>query len=503
MDRLPNPCLDSNFQAPVYDFLDWNVTRVYLNASGEHPNTFDIAVRLRDIPNNYSLNCAGQHVIRNSGPYEQRYTACTPEGGFNDNSFRPIVSFELYEPILTLSTTPDGVGINSKVGLQQYWICTPPPASSSSSYSRVFKAAVRADIRLACPARNGSALGERIQCITTTPGSLRADYTPKYDASLTPPLMPWPFDPPPAEEGLHPAPPRDCTDLSLTHPNVIVEDGVLLELGPQGRGSSNMTGNSLQLTLTSRVTGVSHWCRWGSAWNHTQISGYQNLTLALRCTPPSEAPPDPFGSVFTMEFTPSTGRATIRHRWQCGNVGGTYSRRYSSHALYTMPLYCLGSSSCHANRHTVKGQLQEPAQYDPVDVPPPPGASKPGCTASSLAPQWVIRSFRYEERRNWRSQAANATPPPALTEWKYQQQATLSLDLLNKANDYAVSCRVLLQLDSNKNNWQRCFPDTGRAQYYVETYVRFHPTTAELSVNQTWFCSDTDQSQPYAPPPFF
>jgi hypothetical protein len=488
------------------------VTRVYLNASGEHPNTFYIAVRLRDSANNYSMNCAGEHVIRNSGPYEQRYTPCAPEGGFNDNSFRPIVSFELYEPTLTLSAIPERVGgISSKVGLQQYWICTPPPASSSSSsssssYIRVFKATVRTDISLTCPARKeGSAPGERIQCITSTPGSLRADYTSKYDAGLTPPLTPWPFDPPPAEKGLHPTPPRDCTDLSLTHPNVIVEDGVLLQLGPQGRAGSNTTGHSLQLTLTSRVTGASHSCRWGSAWNHTQIVGYQNLTLALRCTPPSEAPPDPFDSVFTMEFTPSTGRATISHRWQCGNVEGTYSRRYSTHALYAMPLYCLAAtdnttSTCHANRHTAKGQLQDPAQYDPVDVPPPPGASKPGCTASSLAPQWVIRSFRYEDRRNWRSQAVNATSPSTLTEWKYNPRITLSLDLLNKANDYAVSCRLPLPFDdSDTNKWQRCFPDTGRAQYYVETYIRFNPATAELNVNQTWFCSDTDQFQPYVP----
>jgi len=74
-----------------------------------------------DSANNHTMNCDGQHLIRNSGPCEQRYTPCAPEGGFNDNSFRPIVSFELYEPTLTSSTTPDWVGpegINSKVGLQ-------------------------------------------------------------------------------------------------------------------------------------------------------------------------------------------------------------------------------------------------------------------------------------------------------------------------------------------------------------------------------------------------
>ncbi|KAK1751131.1 hypothetical protein QBC47DRAFT_464326 [Echria macrotheca] len=496
-EHLPNPCLDSTFQTPVYDFLDWNVTRVYLNASGEYPNTFHIAVRLRDSANNYSMNCAGDHMIRNTGPFEQRYTPCAPEGGFNDNSFQPLVSFELYEPILQESSIPNWAGqdLNSKIGLQQYWICTSP--ADPSSYPRVFKATVRDDIRLACPARNGSATGERIQCNTKTPGSLRADYTPKYDASLTPVLIPSPFDPPPAEEGLHPAPPRDCTDLSLTHPDVIVEDGVLLQIGPQGRSGTNMTGHSLQLNLTSRVTGVSHSCRWGEAWNQTEISGDRNLTLVLRCTPPPAAPPDPFGSVFSMTFAPSTGSATIRHWWQCGDMGGTYSRRYGTYALYTMPLYCLDgeSQTCHANRHTVKGQLQEPAQYDPVDVPPPPGASKAGCTASSLAPQWVVRSFRYEERRRYRSEAANTTVTPP-TEWKYKYKPgiTISLDLLNKANDYAVSCSLVVP--ENTTSWQRCFPDTGRAQYYIETYVRFDPATAQLSVNQTWFCSDTDPSQP-------
>ncbi|KAK3339805.1 hypothetical protein B0T25DRAFT_636249 [Lasiosphaeria hispida] len=492
--HLPNPCLDSDFQTPVYDFIDWNVTRVYLNASNEYPNTFHIAVMLRDSANNYSLKCTGEHVIKNGGPYEQRYTHCAPEGGFHDGSFQPIVSFGLYEPILTQSTEPGSVGrINSNVGLQQYWICTPP--ANSSSYSRVFKGTVRADIRLACPARNGSATGELIQCNTTTTGSLRADYTPKYNASETSPLVPWRFDPPPAEDGLHPAPPRDCTDLSFTHPDVIVENGAVFVIGPQGRGSS--MGHSLNLNLTSRVTGVSHSCCWGEAWNNTEV--YQT-SLVLRCAPLPNALPDPSVSTFRMEFTPLTSRAVIQHWWGCGDAKGTYSRRYRTYALYTMPLYCLDGdtklSTCRANRHTVKGQLQVPAQYDPVDVPPPPGASKAGCTAVSLAPQWVVRSFRYEERRNWRSQVANATAPP-VAEWNYKPQNTLSLDLLNKANDYAVSCRLdLSSADLANNTWQRCFPDTGRSQYFIETYVRFHPATAVLSVNQTWYCSDTDASQP-------
>ena len=73
----------------------------------------------------------------------------------------------------------------------------------------------------------------------------------------------------------------------------------------------------------------------------------------LRCTPPPG--PDPFDSAFTMEFTPSIGTATIEHQWQCGDVAGTYSRHYRTHAPYTMPLFCLDNSICYANRHTVKG----------------------------------------------------------------------------------------------------------------------------------------------------
>jgi hypothetical protein len=100
------------------------------------------------------------------------------------------------------------------------------------------------------------------------------------------------------------------------------------------------------------------------------MTSARNLTLALRCTPSPE--PDPFGSVFTMEFTPLTGGASIQHRWQYGDLEGTHSRRYRTHALYTMPLFCLNNST--------RASFRSPRSTTPSTCHRPPALASPACS---------------------------------------------------------------------------------------------------------------------------
>lgn len=161
------------------------------------------------------------------------------------------------------------------------------------------------------------------------------------------------------------------------------------------------------------------------------------------------------------------------------------------------PLICAedGGRVCRANRHTVKGILRKPIRYQPATIPPPPGATRQGCTSGSVIPSWTVRNFRFEETRSTRTIRTQALPP--LSRWSVKRN--LTLDIWNSAIDYATSCSITLPGDWPTNGtgpWLRCFPDTGIAQRFVQTYIKFNSSSAELKVNQTWYCSDTDPLQP-------
>lgn len=168
---------------------------------------------------------------------------------------------------------------------------------------------------------------------------------------------------------------------------------------------------------------------------------------------------------------------------------------------YVMPLFCAEDNGrvCCANRHVVKGTLTDPLYYyTPAAIPPPPGANRPGCTAGSTIPSWIISNFRFEETRYRR--VIGIQPSPPQISWP-RPSRTLTLSLRNTAIDHLQSCTITLP-DTDPSNsqsvttWLRCFPSTGLAQRYISTHLRFNTTTATLHINQTWYCSDTDPSKP-------
>ncbi|KAK5658126.1 hypothetical protein OQA88_2682 [Cercophora sp. LCS_1] len=488
--RVPNPCVDADFRPPVYEFADWKVTRVYGNASGEYPNTFHISVTLRDSLNKYEMECAGDHEIKVGGPYEDRFTRCAPPGGFQDDSFQPVVSFEIYQRTLVEGTKQTDWLATRALGFQQYWLCT--PAANSSTYRRVYKAVAWSDFRISCPSRNGTETGQLLACNATTPTSLAADFTPAWsDLNQTDRLAPHPSPSPAPEKGMSPPAAVDCTDASFAHPDFIIEDGAVYVPSPRGEKFSE--GASLNLTIANRATGVRNFCYWGG--NHTALDW--NTDMQLKCLALPGATADPTGSSFDLRFRTSTREAYFIQDWTCGDTAGTYSRPYRSLAYFTPPFYCVTGDGgvCRTNRYVARGQLQRPAQFDPLPVPPPPGADRVGCTTTSQSPKWVVHSFRFEEKRTLRT--TYQTPAPPVSAWPGAPKNTLSLQLRNRANDYTVACQLdVANEDLAAKKWLRCFPDTGRAQHFIETYVQFDLPTAQLRINQTWYCNDTDPSRP-------
>ncbi len=203
--------------------------------------------------------------------------------------------------------------------------------------------------------------------------------------------------------------------------------------------------------------------------------------------------------LFVCFVSPRHGPCSAKLTWN--------RRKYRSFATHVPPFFCAenGGRTCRANRHSVKAQLQRPVQWTPAPVPPPPGADRRGCTTASHIPSWTIHNFRYEHERSILLFNGETLPP--VSEWPlgsyFPQQASriMSIEIRNQATNHLQTCTIqsfdgkLTDTDI-ATQWYRCYPDTGLAVHFVETYIQFNPATAELRVKETWFCDDTDPNKP-------
>ncbi|KAK5655527.1 hypothetical protein OQA88_5458 [Cercophora sp. LCS_1] len=486
---LPNPCTDAGFHAPVYEYHQWRLRKVYLNPNGEYPLRYQLTVTLRDGANNYSMQCAGTIDVL-SVPYDRWRINCVPESEQHDDRFQGQVSLSMWLRLFEVDwLTYDPLSVT------QYWHC--PPAVNVSSYpgiflehgSHVYKAYAGTSFNGSCPKRNATDVP--YVCNITTLPSYAANFTQSASLNVTEILEPRPLTPTP-EERVDPPPARDCTDVSLTYPDWTIEGDTIYVPSPS-RALINQT--TLNFTLASRATGISHFCRWGG--RNLEVGRYSD-ELQMVCSAPPGSAYDASGTAFRVIFGYSNRELSIAQNWTCGNTKGDYSRKFQAREIsrLKMPLFCAddGGRVCRANRQVVKGQLIAPVNgFTPSTIPPPPGAMQPGCTArSGTYPSWFMH-FRFEETRYGRASGNRPLP----LNWQ-QAARILQLEIRNEANNYTQRCTISTYDNAtvSAQTWRRCFPDTGIAQRYIETYLKFNQTSAELRVNQTWFCSDTDPSQP-------
>lgn len=356
--------------------------------------------------------------------------------------------------------------------------------------SHVYKAFATTRFNGSCPRRGLTDVP--YACNITTAPSYASTFTPSVppDQTLAQGLVPHPLAALP-EEPFYPPPSRDCTDMSLTYPDWTIEDGAIYVPSPS-RALMNQT--TLNFTITSRPTGVQQLCRWGGR----DLELRYGDELMMACGPLPGAPYDASGTLFRVKFTTPNRELEVQQNWTCGSTRGDYKRGFQARTSrgFKMPLFCAddGGRVCRAKRHVIKGELMAPVvAFTPAAIPPPPGAMQPGCTAKSGIPTWLLH-LRFEDTRYGRAPGNAATP----SSWRLASR-TLTLVLRNDANNYTQTCTIDPgdgSLAASAQTWLRCFPDTGLAQRYIETYLRWNQTSAELRVNQTWFCSDTDPSTP-------
>ena len=128
--------------------------------------------------------------------------------------------------------------------------------------------------------------------------------------------------PPPATRGINPPTSRDCTDVSFAYPDWTLNDFTYRQ--PISWDNPAATA-SLNLSLTSRATGLRVRCRWGADVGITEnwavVSEY---TMIPMCTPET---PDPLhsNSAFSMRFNAVGKLLYLERSWMCGDTAGTYS----------------------------------------------------------------------------------------------------------------------------------------------------------------------------------
>jgi len=283
---LPNPCTDADFHAPVYEYQQWRLRKVYLNPNGEYPLRYQLTVTLRDSANNYAMQCVGTIDVPNV-PYDRWRINCVPESDFQDDRFQGQVSLSMWLRIFEVDWLT-----YEPLSVSQFWYC--PPVANASAYPHVYKAYVGTAFNGSCQGRNMNTTRTDVPyaCNITTLPSYAANFTQSLSltANVTGALVPRPLVPVP-EERSDPPPARDCTDMSLTYPDWTIEGDMVYVPSPS-RAPINQT--TLNFTITSRATGVSHFCRWGG--RNVEVQNYDELQMV--CSAPSGSPYDASGTSF-------------------------------------------------------------------------------------------------------------------------------------------------------------------------------------------------------------
>lgn len=117
--RVPNPCTDTDFRTPVYEFADVHITKTYLNNTPgvEYPYQISVANTIRDTANKYSIQCSSEHLADSSRYYESLYTECVAG---SDDRFQSIIVMEVYQRLFDSKAALN----SSYLEFQHVWYCS-------------------------------------------------------------------------------------------------------------------------------------------------------------------------------------------------------------------------------------------------------------------------------------------------------------------------------------------------------------------------------------------
>lgn len=137
----------------------------------------------------------------------------------------------------------------------------------------------------------------------------------------------------------------------------------------------------------------------------------------------------------------------------------------------------------------VKGSLLSPVAITPLYAAGPHGHDTPGCAAASQKPSWILSTITYT---NQTEEGDNSTT------WQ-----SFNILVKNSATGYQANCFPNILNGDPTQLTPTSFACAGdefqsftTGMYTIQTNVEFDQATYRFSLNQTWYCDDTDPGEP-------
>jgi len=189
------------------------------------------------------------------------------------------------------------------------------------SQSLIYEAEARVSFNASCPLLSTNLKPESTTVCNITNGSFPA----AVRATWRPPVHSTGLIPRPVAARAHSdhpstAPSKDCTDMSFTHPDLVIDDFYYV---PSASSSEwNMTAQDFNFTMTNYATGTRSLCQTKHAFSHVQRGVDVDCSTIL--TPQNDA--------FLSHSTPRDGlflldshELWVGEAWTCSDASGNHS----------------------------------------------------------------------------------------------------------------------------------------------------------------------------------
>jgi len=183
--------------------------------------------------------------------------------------------------------------------------------TNSVKISFLYQASAHLDLGFTCPEPKVNLEEHACNVTTALPATLHANWTTP-DTPTAKQLFPHLLALPARPKGMKPPPARDCTDMSLTYPEYIIDDA------QHGRSENQST---LNLNLTSRATGMTVTC----SGNIAQAKSSVDLSCTMLTNTDSGSETLPDDSKLHVKYDLSKTKLEIFHSWTCGDTIGQFS----------------------------------------------------------------------------------------------------------------------------------------------------------------------------------
>lgn len=489
-----DPCVDQNFQSPVYYFTDVALGKKRVKYDDWDRRWFfqtSLSFTLTDVANgNRSLGC-----VWPTSSWNQWELGCH---SLISNGNQSTASETDYFVLLNLEDgtyiREDELLTQGKFGVVEYWFCP----IKNGAFPDVYQSKGWVQTNASCPIPPKDGGDHDLECTIPSAGRpLKAVAQWQTPGPLpgTPVLQPRP-NPPPPKTGPGLAPPRDCTYSSLAYPE--------WEWSSRRHNDQNTPSGEVSFNITSRAS--------GAKWNCTSPTKNTPPGIDEREYPSCVATEDPnnpamINSKLELFFYSgfanggSSERLSIREDWLCGDPKGTYQTNFT--AVGDIEVGSLVSNE----PVIIKGSLVKPVSFTPSTASViPPNINAPGCIPPDGANylfSWGLLNFIYEAERRYTGFGKENRDvwDPDVQRRLAPYSHRLDVTLINPANNYTISCAINdTALDGSfATQWFSCPPlsaggrDSVHAypQYAIQTYINFDRDTKVLGVNQTWYCNNT------------